>query len=163
MRILRGSLYAMIAVVVGIGALFLGACFTDGPLAMIPGGPLSSGEWAAEPVSDWSFAADVEEIELQLVSQRRSRTTWIVVHQGRAYIPVSLSFPPGKSWHLEADQRGAAVLRIEGQRYPVELTRVKDEAQAAEVFPALREKYTPPPGGSEAWLFEIRSRPGTGS
>jgi len=159
MRILRGLLYLVLGLAVLIGILFVAARFKDGPIAMIPGGPLEAGELVNDPVTDWSFAADVPEIELQLSYQPSSRTTWIVVHDGRAFVPVSLSFPPGKRWHLAADQNGSALLRIEGRRYPVQLERVRDEAEASQVFEVLRGKYPPPPGsGGGAWLFEVISR-----
>ena len=160
MKIVRAVLYLVLGLAVAIGALFVVARFGDGPLAMIPGGPLRSGPLVEEPVADWTFAADVEEIELQLVSQDVSRVTWIVVHDGVAYVPASLSFPPGKTWHFEADQNGDAVLRIDGRRYPVHLERIEDAAREKAVREALRAKYAPPPGsGGGLWLFEVRSRP----
>jgi hypothetical protein len=161
MRFLRILLFLVLGVGVLVVALFAVARLGDGPIAIIPGGPLRSGPLVEEPVADWSFAAGVEEIELQLASQSVSRTTWIAVHEGVAYIPATLSFPPGKSWHLEAARHGDAVLRIEGRRYPVTLRRVEDEARASAVQQVLRGKYPPPPGsGGGLWLFEVRSRPG---
>lgn len=160
MRFIRGLFYLILLVALLIGGLFIGARFNDGPIAVIPGGPLKAGELVAEPVTDWSFVTDIQEIEMQLVAQSTSRITWVVAYEGRAFIPVSLSFPPGKTWHYTADEDGAAILRIEGKKYPVQLTRLKDEAEAAPVFEVLRGKYPPPPGseGGNAWLFEITSR-----
>jgi hypothetical protein len=74
-----GTLVALLALLV------FGARFADGPLAILPGGPLASGEWVDDPDVDWSFAAEVAEIELE--SAGRSRTTWILVHEGEAYVP----------------------------------------------------------------------------
>ena len=97
----------LVRIVVGLssvrGALvFVGARFHDGPLGPIPGGALASGEIVSAPVTDWSFAKDVAEVELQLESQDHSRTVWILVNDGQAYVPCSLGFPPGKSWYQEA-------------------------------------------------------------
>jgi len=159
MKILKIALYVVLGLGALVVALFVAARLGDGPIAILPGGPLRSGPVVEEPVADWSFAADVEEIELQLASQSISRTTWIAVHEGVAYIPARLGFPPGKSWHFEADRNGDAVLRIEGRRYPVSLRRLEDETRASAVQQVLRAKYAPPPGsGGGLWLFEVHSR-----
>src|SRR5215468_6056467 len=91
-----------ITLVVLIALLYLGARFHDGPVGPIPGGPLASGQAVDEPVGDWSFAKDTGEIELQLASQRQSRTVWFFVLDGKGYVPCSLDFPPGKRWHHQA-------------------------------------------------------------
>ena len=124
MKILRWLLRIVVALVVLVVALLLGARLHDGPLGPIPGGSLASGEWV-DPVSpDWSFAKDVAEIELQLESQSTSRTTWILVRDGKAWIPCSLSYPPGKTWYKKVAADGRAVLRIDGRRYAVTLAQL---------------------------------------
>ncbi len=160
MRILRGLLYLILFGALAIGGLAIGARFNDGPIAIFPGGPLIAGETVEAPVDDWSFAADVQEIEMQLMAQETSRITWVVVHDTKAYIPVSLSFPPGKTWHKVADENGAAILRIDGKKYPVSLSRVMDEEYATQIDESLRQKYPPPPGseGGDRWYFEVISR-----
>src|SRR5437773_61502 len=103
-RIVRSIVIILLVLVVAIGAVFVGARFHDGPLALIPGGPLQRGELVAQAPTDWSFAAGVQEIEMQLAYENTSRTTWIVAKDGAAYIPCSLNFPPGKRWYKAADQ-----------------------------------------------------------
>ncbi|MEO6025917.1 MAG: hypothetical protein ABIR79_03505, partial [Candidatus Binatia bacterium] len=98
MVVLRWVMRIVGGLVVLIALGFFGARFHDGPLGPIPGGPLVGGDAIAGPVTDWAFAADVQEIELQLLSQSRSRTTWIIVKDGKAYIPAATEFPPGKTW-----------------------------------------------------------------
>lgn len=143
---------------VGFGAaLAVGARFLDGPLGPLPGGPLTSGAVATKPVADWSFATDVKEIELQLDAQRISRTTWILVHAGHAYIPAATQFPPGKTWHRHALEDGRATLRIAGTRYPVMLRKVDDPAVLEAVRAIAAQKYPTGPGG-EVWLFAVTSR-----
>jgi hypothetical protein len=149
-----------------VALLFVGARFHDGPLGPIPGGPLSAGAEVSVPVADWSFAKDVAEVELQLLSQTRSRTTWILVHEGQAYVPCSLGFPPGKSWHKQALVDGRATLRIEGRRYPVALTRL-DDAAVQQLEPVVRAEVTrkygqPPPSEAGVWLFRVASRAAAG-
>lgn len=163
MRILRGFFYFIILVAIGIGVLFVGARFNDGPLAIIPGGPLKSGAMVSEAVDDWSFASDIQEIAMQLTYQNTSRTTWIVVYENKAYIPVSMSFPPGKSWHYAADEDGRALLRIAGKRYPVSLSRVMDEELAEQIDVNTAQKYPNLPTGDGddgpgRWYFNVESR-----
>jgi hypothetical protein len=147
---------AFVALVVALA--FVGARFHDGPFGPIPGGPLASGEIVTRPVDDWSFATDVPEIELQLAAQTRSRTTWIVVHEGRAYVPASTQFPPGKTWHRTALEDGRATLRIAGKRYPVTLAKLEDPARVAAVRAVGLKKYPNRPEG-DAWVFAVTSRP----
>ena len=147
--------------VVAVGALFIGARFHDGPLALIPGGPLIAGELVADPVTDWSFAANVPEIELQLAYQDSSRVTWILVNGGDAFIPANLSFPPGKRWHKAADQNGAAIVRLQGKRYPVTLKRVQDPALEGSLKQTVVGKYQNVPSGEAGiWFFKLEPRGG---
>ena len=143
-----------------VAAAFVGARFHDGPLAIIPGGPLSSGELVSDPVTDWSFAETVETIELQLAQDYTSRTTWILVSEGRAFIPCSLGFPPLKKWHLRADQDGDAILRILDKRYPVTLTRLSDPTLESKLQAIGSSKYGGAPASDAGvWFFAVESRP----
>ncbi len=157
MVVLRWVMRIVVGLVVLIALVFFGARFHDGPLGPIPGGSLEAGDAVAGPVTDWSFAADVQEIELQLVSQSRSRTTWIIVHEGKAYIPAATEFPPGKTWHRDALRDGRAILRVSGQRYPVTLTKVEDAALTAAVRTVALAKYPARPAG-DVWLFAVAPR-----
>lgn len=163
MIVLRWLVRIVVGLVGLVALLFLVARQHDGPLGPIPGGPLVAGEEVGEPVADWSFAKDVQEVELQLVTQTRSRTTWILVHEGQAYVPCSLGFPPGKSWYREALKDGRAILRIGGRRYPVELAKLDDSAtqqlQAVLRSEVDRKYGRPPPGDAGVWIFRVSSRP----
>ena len=156
----RWLLRLIVALVIFVALLFVGARFHDGPLGPIPGGAFASGEIVAEPVSDWSFAREVPEIQLQLASENGSRTVWILVEDGKAYVPCSTKFPPGKTWYKHAAQDGRATLRIEGRRYPVTLTRTQDPALAERMRAEVQRKYkrVPPGGESDAWIFSVASR-----
>jgi hypothetical protein len=159
MRILRIIGLLLVAAVGLLVLVALGARFSDGPVGLFPGGPLQAGLLEEDPVTDWSFATDEETIELQLLSQERSRTTWILVRDGAAFIPCSLSFPPAKSWHQRAVEDGRAVIRMQGRRYPVSLDRVEDAELAAALGDVVRGKYgTGPPGEGGAWYFRVTSR-----
>jgi hypothetical protein len=159
MTILRWIFRLGLGLAVLIGAAFFGARFLDGPLGPIPGGALVSGVRVSEPVGDWTFAKDVPEIALQLESQSQSRTTWILVSDGKAYIPASTEYPPGKTWHRKALEDGRATLRIDGKLYPVTLAKVDDVAVETVVREVVSQKYPTRPGG-DAWLFQVTSRSG---
>lgn len=153
------------AVLVGLGAIalavlvVLGARLSDGPVGFLPGGALRSGEWVDAPVADWSFAKDVAEVELALEGERSSRTTWILVDGGQAWIPCSLSFPPFKRWHERAAADGRAVLRIDGRRYPVTLVREEFRPTRRRLELVAHEKYENlPPTDGGVWLFRVESR-----
>jgi hypothetical protein len=163
MTALRWLMRIVLALVAAVALLAFVSRFADGPLVgPIPGGPLASGEEVSEPVRDWAFVEDVGEIELQLASQTTSRTTWILLLEGQAYVPCSLGFPPGKSWHHDAVVDGRATLRIEGKRYPVLLTKLDDAAvrqMEAMVRAEVTRKYGEmPPSDAGVWLFRVTSR-----
>jgi hypothetical protein len=162
MTALRWLLRIAVGVVAVVALFFFAARLHDGPLGPVPGGPLEAGAEVAEPVTDWSFVKDIGEIELQLASQGTSRTTWILWHDGAAYVPCSLGFPPGKRWHHDAAADGRATLRIEGKRYPVLLTKLSDaevEALAEPVRAEVSRKYgQAPPTDAGVWLFRVASR-----
>jgi hypothetical protein len=162
MTLLRWLLRIAVGLAALVALLFFAARLHDGPLGPIPGGPLEGGAEVSEPVADWSFVKDIAEVELQLASQGTSRTTWILFHEGQGYVPCSLGFPPGKRWHHDAVVDGRAVLRIEGKRYPVTLTKL-DEAATQQLAPAVRaeveRKYGQlPPSDAGVWLFRLESR-----
>jgi len=162
MTVLRWLLRIVAALVALIALLFFGARFHDGPLGPIPGGPLSAGEAVSGPISDWSFAKDTGEIEMQLASQQRSRTVWFFVIDGKAYVPCSLGFPPGKAWHKQAAVNGDATLRIDGKRYAVKLTKL-DDAVVQQMGDAVRAELSRkygrlPSSDAGVWIFSVASR-----
>jgi hypothetical protein len=159
MKVLKvlGKILAALAALL-IVAYFAPRFVHDGPVGPILGGPLRSGELFEFPVSDWSFATDVKEIELQLESQSVSRTTWILVRGGAAYVPCGLDGV--KKWHVLAQQDGRAVLRIDGKRYPVMLTRDDDPSLGEFSRGEVTRKYGYVPSGeARAMFFAVASRP----
>ena len=164
-KIAKALGYLVIALVLLVGGVFAAARFHDGPLGPIPGGPIMAGELVSQPPADWNFAAAVPEIQLQLAAQNTSRTTWIFVVDGVAYIPASLAYPPGKTWHKLADQNGEALLRIDGKRYSVTLKRVVDDSALEErLKQAVVAKYPAAArsGGGGGWFFKVEPRPALG-
>ena len=120
---------------------------------------LESGPLVTERVQDWGFAAKLDTIEMQLLSDGRSRTVWILVDQGRAFIPCAIGAPPGKTWHLKAQEDGRSVVRIDGKRYPVTLARVNDPGMQDTIASVVADKYpSPPDTGEGSWYFRVESR-----
>ena len=103
LRVLGGLLALL---VVAIGCLVIAARFADGPIVIVACGPFTTGELVAGPEPDWSFVRDVQEVEFQLLEPPRSRTTWILEHEGKAYIPSGYMTTwwgrIWKKWPLEA-------------------------------------------------------------
>jgi hypothetical protein len=160
---LLGSLLLLI----GVG--LIGARFADGPVAIIAGGPFTSGELVTGPEPDWSFAHDIREVEFQLVEPPRSRTTWILEHDGRIFIPSGYMTTTWgrlwKQWPVEAMKDGRTILRIGNKLYERELVRIEDGPLLAPLTAELSRKYV---GGAEIpteavtsgnlWLFELAPR-----
>lgn len=159
MRALGWLGIGLMVLVLAVAGLALGARFADGPIAIFPGGTLRSGPWVEDPNVDWSFAEQTAEIELQ--SGGRSRTTWVLVVDGEAYVPCSLGFPPGKRWHFEALESGDSVVRVAGNRYRRELRKVEDPALHQRLFELVRKKYAAGPGGGadDVWFFRLAPPP----
>jgi hypothetical protein len=162
-----GGLLALLLVV--IGGLLVGARFADGPIAIIAGGPFTSGELVRGPEPDWSFVRDVREVEFQLLDPARSRTTWILYHEGKAYIPCGYMTTwwgkIWKQWPLEAEKDPRILLRIGDSLYERRLVRIQDGPIVAPLLAELSRKYA---GGREIpmeavtsgylWLYEVAPR-----
>jgi hypothetical protein len=160
---LLGSLVLLVVVVV------IGARFADGPIAIIAGGPFTSGELVSGPEPDWSFARDIREVEFQLVDPARSRTTWILEHEGKIYIPCGYMTTAWgklwKQWPIEALTDGRSILRIGDKLYERELVRIEQGPLLEPLTAELSQKYL---GGADIdpgavtsgnlWLFELAPR-----
>ena len=163
-KILRFVGIGLAGLLLLVAAVALFARFQDGPTAAFPGGPLVAGEWAEPSWQDASGLAAVEEIELQLLEPARSRITWVVVHEGVAYVPCGMpNFRLWKQWPHEAMRDGRAVVRTDGKRHRRELVRVTDEALLPSLRDELSRKYPTPPGYTDdpgaVWFFRLDPRP----
>lgn len=159
MQALRWLLRGLAVLVIALLVVAVLARRSDGPLGPLAGGPLVAGEPVSEPV-DWAFVEDVDTVELQLLEPPRSRTVWVVLHEGAAYIPCGLpGFRLWKQWPHEAVEDGRAVLRSEGRLYRGSLVKVEDAALHRTVADLVAAKY-----GVDAefdtetlWLFRFES------
>jgi hypothetical protein len=126
-------------------AAIVGGRFSDGPLEVIPGvpgGPLS-GEAERGPDPDWSFAQDVDPIEIQIASSPpRSIFTGVVVHEGQLYVPVTLA--PLKRWPDVVRRDPHVRVRIEGRLFERVAVPVTETAALRELIAVGQAKYGPP-------------------
>jgi uncharacterized protein YjbI with pentapeptide repeats len=174
---LGGGMKTLVRVVVGlfallvvaIAALVVVARLSDGPIAVFAGGPFTSGELVTGPEPDWSFVRDVREIEFQLLDPPRSRITWVLDHDGKAYIPSGYMTTwwgkLWKQWPREAEGDPRVLLRIGDDLYERRLVRIREGPEVAPLLAQLGRKYV---GGTEIpleavtsdnlWLFELAPR-----
>ena len=144
--------------------------FADGPWGMIPGGAFAQPAVAAP--SDWSFTKDLDTVEFQLLEPVGSRTSWVMQHNNRIFIPSGyMNATIGKLWKhwpKDAEQNGAALLRIDGNVYTVTMQRKKDADALRSILAELARKYmsTQPPisamldevASDNLWVFELVPR-----
>lgn len=156
--------YAFLILIGLVALVFPLARLADGPMGLLPGGALTSGELLPTPLN-WRFAEAIREIELE--SGGSSRTVWVVVGgtKKQAFIPASLTFPPFKTWHKEARDAPDAMVRIAGKRYPVTLEYIPpSDAAYRDTLLHLFDKY--PRGATfgradevpAVWLFRLQPR-----
>ena len=163
MKILRWIGLALASLILGVVLVAFAARFGDGPLGPFPGGELEAGEWADADPEDWTFATDVNELDLQLEEPPGSRRTWLVVHEGGLYIPCGLPNQL-KRWPHDARKDGRAIMRMSGKLYRVQLEYVADLKLATAVGKLSSRKY----GFEErdeidpevVWYFSVRARRG---
>ncbi len=159
----------ILVIAVAIGVFLFGMRFHDGPLAIVSGGPFTSGE-LTEPPADWSFLEGRDEMEFQTMSPATSRVVWLVVHDERLYlISGYMTTGFGKIWkqwphYMEQDNR--VILRIDGKLYEQQLVRMMDHPELAEILTKFGNKYgfNAPGDPTEmvrsgyAWFYEVQDR-----
>ena len=166
MRALRGLGYSVLVLVAAFAIVWIAARLHDGPLGMIAGGPLKSGELVTVPPEpDWRFVHDIPTVEFQLLSPARSRTTWILEVDGNIYIPCGyMSTAVGrlwKQWPIEAERDGRAILRVDGKRYTRQLARIQEGEIVEKLTSEIARKYQVPATpeavrSGSLWLFELK-------
>jgi len=161
MKLVRWFSIGVGAIAASLVLVAIFARFADGPLGPFPGGALRDGPLVTGAVRDWSFVDGVAEVELQLLEPPRSRTTWILHHDGSAYIPCG--FPNlrlWKKWPHQARRDGRAVVRIGGQRYRVDLQKIEAPALERALKEDLKRKYEVASEHPEVvWFFRLDPAP----
>jgi len=152
----RGRVLAL-GLAAGFGLLGSDPC---GPL---PGSALS-GEVVTEPVTDWSFAAEVRHCQLELQPEEPySVTTYCYPDGAVIYVPAIMG--DDKRWTKLAVTQPEARLRVGDRIYPVTLVRLlepEERREAALAGHRRRHEGDVPPEDFEldddTWYFRATSR-----
>lgn len=167
MGLLRFLIGVVVVIALVIGGVVVVARFSDGPMGPVAGGPFKSGELYSGAEPDWQFLTDRQTVEFQLLDPARSRTTWILVQDGRIFIPCGyMNTRWGrlwKQWPVEAERDGRVLLRVDGRLYARQLVRIQEGPLIAPLVAQIERKYgvaaTPEAVSSNAlWLFELTPR-----
>ncbi len=156
------------AVVVALLVLVFAARFGDGPMAILPGGPLEGGELYTGPEPNWAFARDLQEMEFQLLDPPVSRTIWLQVVDGKLYaVSGYMNSTVGKlwkQWPFQAEKDPRAVIRIDGKRYERRIVRLgPGHPKLAEIASEVERKYGAPlraemAATGDAWFYAFEPR-----
>lgn len=158
---------ALVGVAIASAVFVFAMGFADGPWGVVPGGAFS--ESAKPTPQDWSFTKNLDTVEFQLIDPVSSRTSWIMEHDNRAFIPSGyMNSTVGKLWKhwpMHAEKNGTALLRIDGEVYTVTLQRTKNPELLRPVMSELARKYisVEPPldsmldevSSNNLWVFEL--------
>lgn len=161
---------ALVGVAIASAVFVFAMGFADGPWGVVPGGAFS--ESAKPTPQDWSFTKNLDTVEFQLIDPVSSRTSWIMEHDNRAFIPSGyMNSTVGKLWKhwpIYAEKNGTALLRIDGEVYTVTLQRTKNPELLRPVMSELARKYisVEPPldsmldevSSNNLWVFELVRR-----
>ncbi len=117
-------LLAVVLALVGVVARF-----SDGPIVVFPGGPLTSGIPTEYKTVDWSRVAHIREFEFQLETPPRSRTTRVFIHGNAPYVPCAFCTNRVlKRWPRELEHDDRVVFRIDGMLIKGRAKRVPNDS-----------------------------------
>ncbi|MEN8160487.1 MAG: hypothetical protein ABFS41_10490 [Myxococcota bacterium] len=137
-----------------VGAVLVGC---NGPLVLLPGGALE-GETAPAP-ADWSFAADVDTVQLEtLPSDPYSVNIWVIGLGEHLYVHAGAN---RSTWVENMETDPNVRMQIADSIYELVATRVESQEEFDRFSEAYEEKYgNPPRNGSvvEAYLFRLARR-----
>ena len=143
-------LAALIVAAVAVGRFLLSRA--DGPVGILAGGPIRSGEPAALADLDWTALDALHDLELEIVGEGKSRTLWFSVHEGVPYVACDLDCVGGrlKRWPQQIERDDRIVLRIDGKRSEGRLVHVPHGTPEYDVVRAGRLRKFSGEGGAGA-------------
>lgn len=143
-------LAVLLVAAVAVGSFLLS--HADGPVGILAGGPLRSGEPAALADLDWAALDSLHDLELEIVGEGRSRTLWFSVHEGVPYVACDLDCVGGrlKRWPQQIERDDRIVLRIDGKRIEGRLVHVPHGTPEYDVVRAGRLRKFSGEGGAGA-------------
>ncbi len=138
-----------------------------GPLGPIPGGALSGPVGAAE-IDDWSFAAGVENAQLETrLDDPHSVNTWFASVGSNLYVPTSMirgsKTPTKRSWVAHVDEDDRVRIRLGDTVFERRVRRIadgSDEYNAARAALEARYEIEPEDRDPERviWIFRVEAR-----
>ena len=157
MTVLRWLLRLVLAAVVLVALLFLGARFHDGPLGPIPGGAFVGAVDPGPP--DWSRLEKVIELEIR-PAKPWSLSVWNVVVGGEVYVPSAMG--ERRRWTKVAVAEPMVRVRTGGRIYLRRIEKVTDPALRKRIGEAVAKRYElrPPedPAQDTTWYFRLAPR-----
>jgi hypothetical protein len=97
------------------------------------------GEVVKDAAVDWSFAADRQTIALQTSNPPRSRTVWLVVHDGALYVPAGNAL--AKQWPHQLAEDPVVLLRIDEHLFLRTAVRITDPSLLTVLWKEVADKY----------------------
>jgi hypothetical protein len=163
MRRVVGWLFLLLALgLAAVAVVAVAARFHDGPLGPLPGGPFEAASVPSAAL-DVAAATLANTVEIEVGQpQPLTRTTWVLVEDGAIYIPAGGA--PYKQWPKQAEADGRMRVRLGGQVFSVQATRVTDPPLVGSLRKAVAEKYgvKADEGGAMAestWFFRLDPAP----
>lgn len=140
---------------IAVGAVGTCARWRGGPIGPIPGGALA-GTFATEPL-DVTRVAEASHLALQVnPAAPRSVTTWVVVVDGRVFVPAA--FADRKVWPQIAASDPRVVIRVADELFERTARRVTEVELLARLRAAVASKYglgDEAGAGDGTWFFEL--------
>jgi hypothetical protein len=131
-------------------------------LALACSAPLE-GELASQPVADWSFLAEADDVALATASGRRFRTVQAepFAHEGALYLYVSTILPASDA-ALDELRSGAELrLRARGSVHPLRAVELTTGAEIDPILPTLVRETLAIEATGLRWDPEPARYPGT--
>jgi len=145
------AILVLLCVAAALGAFLISRA--DGPVFVLAGGPLRSGELVPLTALDWPALDALHELEIEIVGAGSSRTLWFSVHDGVPYVGCDLDCVGGvlDRWPRQIERDDRVVIRIDGRRAEGRLVHVPHGSEEYRVARAVRErKYSGDEGGRAA-------------
>jgi hypothetical protein len=159
-----------LALVLSCQALVLG-CGPQGPLGVIPGGPLA-GQEVAGPIADWHFSDDDVTVAIETRGDWLDHSVTVMAVADGAYLYVPSRQGYRKSWVQNIARDARVRIGVDDRIYSGQAIRVLDVAEAERASRAMLRKYLnlefehvkplldPPKEGDdriEVWFFRIEA------
>lgn len=154
------------SLVLGALAMLAAGVIACGPIGPFPGGRLN-GDLGAPDQTDWSFASEVENAQLETrPSKPHSVNTWFVALGPRLYVPTSMILgpkdPAQRGWVANVDADAHVRIRLGDRVFDRVAVRVDDEDEYARAREALEGKYGIEPEDRDPdriiWIYRLDPR-----